>query len=128
MSLSRAERNQRIDRTLADLAALRGVTTAAIVDADGFVTHVRRAFDLDTDALGAAVQLMFTSATRSAEQVRHHETKLVLSENKDGILLLAPLIRGFVLVLVADGSAMLGTLRFEVKETVPALNELFGAQ
>lgn len=127
MSLSRAERNQRIDRTLAELAALRGVTTAAIVDGDGFVTHVRRSFELDTDALGAAVQLMFSAAARSAEQVRHHETRLVLSENKDGILMLAPLSRGFVLVLVADGTAMLGTLRFEVRETIPALNELFGA-
>ena len=126
MTISRAERNQRIDRTLAELAAMRGVTTAAIVDGDGFVTHVRRAFELDTDALGAAVQLMFSAAARSAEQVRHQETRLLLSENKDGILLLAPLTRGFVLVLVADGSAMLGTLRFEVRETVPVLNELFG--
>jgi predicted regulator of Ras-like GTPase activity (Roadblock/LC7/MglB family) len=127
MSLSRAERNQKIDRTLADLAALRGVTTAALVDGDGFVTHIRKAFDIDTDALGAAVQLVFTAATRSAEQVRQENTKLVLAENKDGIVLLAPLTRGFVLVLVADGSAMLGTLRFEVKETVPSLNELFAA-
>jgi len=127
MSLSRAERNQKIDRTLADLAALRGVTTAALVDGDGFVTHIRKAFDIDTDALGAAVQLVFTAAMRSAEQVRQENTKLVLAENKDGIVLLAPLTRGFVLVLVADGSAMLGTLRFEVKETVPSLNELFAA-
>lgn len=124
--MSRAERNQRIDRTLAELGAMRGVTSAAIVDGDGFVTHIRRAFELDTDALGAAVQLMFSAAARSAEQVRHQETRLLLSENKDGILLLAPLTRGFVLVLVADGSAMLGTLRYEVRETVPVLNELFG--
>lgn len=126
MNMSRAERNQRIDRTLAELGAMRGVTSAAIVDGDGFVTHIRRAFELDTDALGAAVQLMFSAAARSAEQVRHQETRLLLSENKDGILLLAPLTRGFVLVLVADGSAMLGTLRYEVRETVPVLNELFG--
>lgn len=127
MALPRAERNQRIDRMLADLAALRGVTTAALVDGDGFVTHIRRDFEVDTDALGAAVQLMYSAAQRAAEQVAQQETRLLLSENKDGIVLLAPLARGLVLVLVADESAMLGTVRFEMKETVPELNELFAA-
>ncbi len=126
MALPRAERNQRIERNLADLTALRGVTTAAIVDGDGFVTHIRRDFEVDTDALGAAVQIMFSSAQRAAEQVGQESSRLVVSENKDGLILLAPLTRGFVLVLVADASAMLGTVRFEMKETVPELNELFG--
>ena len=124
MALNRVERNQRIEQNLAELASLRGVTTAAIVDADGFVTHIRRDFEIDTDALGAAVQIMYTSAQRAAEQVTQTETKLVLSENKDGIMILGPLVRGFVLVLVADSSVMLGTMRFELKETLPDLNEL----
>ncbi len=126
MALNRVERNQRIEQNLAELASLRGVTTAAIVDADGFVTHIRRDFEIDTDALGAAVQIMYTSAQRAAEQVTQTETKLVLSENKDGIMILGPLVRGFVLVLVADSSVMLGTMRFELKETLPDLNALLG--
>lgn len=126
MALNRVERNQRIEHNLAELASLRGVTTAAIVDADGFVTHIRRDFEIDTDALGAAVQIMYTSAQRAADQVTQTETKLVLSENKDGIMILGPLVRGFVLVLVADSSVMLGTMRFELKETLPDLNELLG--
>lgn len=127
MATSRVERNQRIDHTLAELASLRGVTTAALVDADGFVTHVRKDFEIDTDALGAAVQIMITSAHRAAEQVAHNDTKLILSENKDGVMILGPLVRGFVLALVADGSAMLGTMRFEIKETMPEFNELLGS-
>lgn len=127
MALNRVERNQRIEQNLAELASLRGVTTAAIVDSDGFVTHIRRDFEIDTDALGAAVQIMYTSAQRSAEQVTQTETKLVLSENKDGIMILGPLVRGFVLVLVADSSVMLGTVRFELKETLPEMNELLRA-
>lgn len=125
MALSRSERNQRVEQLLAELADLRGVTTAAIVDGDGFVTHIRRDFEVDADALGAAVQIMFTAARRAAEQNGQDNTKLVLAENGGGIVIMAPLTRDFVLVLVGDTSAMLGTIRFEVRETVPELNQLF---
>jgi predicted regulator of Ras-like GTPase activity (Roadblock/LC7/MglB family) len=126
MAMTRAERNQHIERTLADLASLRGVTTAAIVDGDGFVTHIRRDFEVDADALGAAVQIMSTAATRAAEQANQDSNRLVLSENKDGMVLMAPLARGFVLVIVGDSTAMLGTIRYEVRETVPELSAIFG--
>lgn len=125
--LSKSERNQRVEGLLASLVALRGVTTAAIIDSDGFVTHLRRDFEVDTDALGAAVQIVFTAATRAAEQVAQGHTKLILAENKDGIVVLAPLVKGFVLVIVADTSAMLGAVRYEIKESVPELDALFGA-
>jgi predicted regulator of Ras-like GTPase activity (Roadblock/LC7/MglB family) len=52
-------------------------------------------------------------------------THLVLVENKDGIVILAPLSKGFILALVGDNTAMLGAVRFEVKQTVPELNQLF---
>lgn len=124
--LSKAERNQKVDGVLAALVALRGVTTAAIVDGDGFVTHLRRDFDVDVDALGAAVQIVFSAATQAAAQVNQGRTRLILAENKDGIVLLAPLARGFVLVLVADESAMLGAVRYEMKEALPELDAAFG--
>ncbi len=124
MTISPSERNRRIEESLAKLSSLRGVTTAAIVDEDGFVTHIRKDFDIDTDALGAAVQIMYASALRSAQHVSQNDTKLVLAENKDGVMLLCPLVRGFVLVLVADLSVMLGTMRFEMKKTLPEFNEV----
>ena len=128
MASSKVERNQRIDGILAGLVALRGVVSAAIVDKDGFVTHIRRDFEVDTDALGAAVQVLFASASRAAQQVEQGETRLVLCENKDGLMIFAPISSaGFTLVVVADGAAMLGALRFEIKGSVPELDHLFGA-
>jgi predicted regulator of Ras-like GTPase activity (Roadblock/LC7/MglB family) len=126
VTITKAERNQRIEGLLAGLVAQRGVTTAAITDADGFVTHLRRDFDVDADALGAAVQIVFNAASRASEQVKQSNVKLILAENRDGVMLFAPLARGFVLVVVADGSAMLGAVRYEIKETVPELDALFG--
>lgn len=127
MSLSKAERNQRIDAVLAGLVALRGVVSAAIVDGDGFVTHIRRDFEVDTDALGAAAQVVYAAATKAAHQVTQGDTRLVLCENKDGIILFAPLTRGFTLVLVADPTSMLGAVRFEMKGAVPEIDQLFAA-
>jgi predicted regulator of Ras-like GTPase activity (Roadblock/LC7/MglB family) len=126
VSVSGQERGSKIDKILSAITALRGVTAAAVIDGDGFVTHVRRDFEINTDALGAAVQITFGSARRAAEHVAQGQTHLVLVENKDGLVMLAPLTKGFVLALVGDGSAMLGAVRFEVKQIVPELNQLFG--
>lgn len=125
IALVKNERSSQIDRVLANLTSLRGVTAAAIVDSDGFVTHVRRDFEIDTDALGAAIQIVYGAARRASEHVQQGGAKLVLSENNDGLVLLAPLTKGFLLALVADSSAMLGAVRFELKETIPHLNQLF---
>jgi predicted regulator of Ras-like GTPase activity (Roadblock/LC7/MglB family) len=121
----RSERGRQIERLLTGLTSLRGVIAAAIVDNDGFVTHVRRDFEINTDALGAAVQIVFGAARRASEHVKQGVSSLVLTENKDGMILLAPLVNGFVLAVVADQSAMLGATRFELKESIPQLNQLF---
>jgi predicted regulator of Ras-like GTPase activity (Roadblock/LC7/MglB family) len=125
MALSLAERSSMVDKVLASVTSLRGVTAAAIIDSDGFVTHVRRDFEINTDALGAAVQIAFGSARRASEHVSQGATLLVLVENKDGLVMLAPLNKGFILACVGDGSAMLGAVRFEIKQTLPELNQLF---
>lgn len=126
MAISRAERAAGVDRVLAGLTSLRGVTAAAVVDSDGFVTHIRRDFDIETDALGAAVQIVLGSAQRAAGHVSQGASNLVLIENKDGLVILAPMAKGFVLALVADTSAMLGAVRYEMKESIPEMNQLFG--
>jgi predicted regulator of Ras-like GTPase activity (Roadblock/LC7/MglB family) len=125
MATTTVERSQRLDKILAGVAAMRGVTAAAIIDSDGLVTHVRRDFEINTDALGAAVQIAFGSARRASEHVSQGQTHMVLVENKEGLVMLAPLHKGFILALVGDSSAMLGAVRFEVKQTVPELNQLF---
>ncbi|RLB47697.1 MAG: hypothetical protein DRJ42_24855 [Deltaproteobacteria bacterium] len=121
-----AKRTQSIDRILSELMSLRGVTSAALVDADGFVTHIRKDFEIDSDALGAAVQIMFGAATRSAQHVQQESTNMVVSENREGLMMVAPLAAGFTLALVADKNAMLGSIRFEVKETLPVLSRILG--
>jgi predicted regulator of Ras-like GTPase activity (Roadblock/LC7/MglB family) len=119
-------RSQQIDRILTDLMALKGVTAAAIVDADGFVTHIRRDFEINSDALGAAVQIVFGAAQKAAQHVEQNSASLVISENQSGLVIFAPLAGGFILSIVADSSAMLGSIRFEARGMLPALSALLG--
>ncbi len=122
----RSVRAERIDSALLNLTALRGVTAAAVVDPDGLVMHIRRDFDVNTDALGAGVQIVYGAAQRGADNVDQGTTKMVICENKEGYVLLSPIVGGLMLVLVADADALLGTIRFELKETLPTLNQIFG--
>lgn len=125
MKVDKADREATLDSLLSGLTALRGVTAAAIVDGDGFPIRLRHDFEIDQDALGVAVQIVLGAARQAAEKVNHGDTDLVLSENRQGLVLLAPLTKGLVLVVMTDRSAMLGAVRFELKETVPQVNQLF---
>lgn len=123
VSAKRSTQTQSIDAVLAMLMAIRGAVAAAIVDGDGFVTHVRRNFDINNDALGAAVQVALGSAAQACQQVAQGTTEMLVMENKDGLILLAPLNKGFSIAVVADRSVMLGALRFEVKQALPTLSQ-----
>ncbi len=118
------KRGHTVDRVLAELMSLRGVTSAAIVDRDGFVIYIRKDFEINSEALGAAVQIMFGAANRSASHVHQENSVIVISENQEGLMIIAPLGPEFTLALVADNNALLGALRFEVKETLPVLSRI----
>jgi len=121
----RAARNEAVDSILRSLTALRGVMAAAVVDSDGLVTHIRRDFEVDTDALGASVQIVFGAASRAAEHVTQGNVHIVICENAEGFILLAPIKGGMILALFADRDAMLGAVRFEIKESIPELAQFF---
>lgn len=122
---SRKNNVDEVDTILRDLMNLQGVTAVAIVDKDGLVTHIRRNFDINTDALGVSVQIVFGAATKAASHVNHHSANIVICENSEGYVLLAPITSGFMLSLITEEDALLGRVRFELKETVPTLKKLF---
>jgi len=122
---SRKKSVDEIDNTLKELMSLQGVTAAAIVDSDGLVTHIRRNFEINTDALGVSVQIVFGASTKAANHVNHRTADIVICENVDGYILLAPITAGFMLSIVTDDDALLGRVRFELKEAIPSLKKLF---
>jgi predicted regulator of Ras-like GTPase activity (Roadblock/LC7/MglB family) len=121
----RTIRNQTVDDILRDLTGLKGVTAAAIVDQDGLVTSIRREFEVNTDSLGVTIQIVFGAATKAAEHSKQGSVEIVICENENGFIMMAPLNNGLMLALFTDEDALLGAARYEIKETVPSLNQLF---
>lgn len=122
---TRKSHSSEIDSILRNLMSTQGVTAAAIVDSDGFVTHIQRDSEINTDAIGASVQVVFGAAARSAQHVGHNNTNMVICENTEGYILSTPIEAGFILALVTQRDALLGRVRFELKETIPVLKKLF---
>ncbi|MCQ8182421.1 roadblock/LC7 domain-containing protein [Methylomonas sp. SURF-1] len=123
----RKSQNNEIDAILRNLMSIQGVSAAAIVDSDGFVTHIHRDFEINTDAIGASVQVVFGAAAKAAQHVGHHSTNMVICENSEGYILSTPIEAGFMLALVTQREALLGRVRFELKETIPVLKRLFSS-
>lgn len=124
---TRSSQSGEIDSILRHLMSIQGVSAAAIVDNDGFVTHIQRDYEINTDAIGASVQVVFGAAARAASHVGHHSTHLVICENHEGYILSTPIDAGFMLALVTKRDALLGRVRFELKETIPVLKKLFAS-
>ncbi|MBS4050806.1 roadblock/LC7 domain-containing protein [Methylomonas rivi] len=122
---TRKSQSGEIDAILRNLMGIQGVSAAAIVDNDGFVTHIQRDSEINTDAIGASVQVVFGAAARAAQHVGHHATNMVICENAEGFILSTPVEAGFMLALVTQRDALLGRVRFELKETIPVLKKLF---
>lgn len=123
----RQSQTNEIDSILRNLMSVQGVSAAAIVDTDGFVTHIQRDQEINTDAIGASVQVVFGAASRAATHVGQHQTHMVICENAEGYILSMPIEAGFMLAVVTRRDALLGRVRFELKETMPVLKKLFAS-
>ena len=121
----RKSQTSEIDSILRNLMGIQGVSAAAIVDNDGLVTHIHRNYEINTDAIGASVQVVFGAASKAALHVGHHVTNMVICENAEGYILSMPIEAGFMLALVTNREALLGRVRFELKDTIPVLKKLF---
>ncbi len=119
--MDRAERRNRIEKILRSLTLLKGVTAASVVDPDGLPIANRNEFEIDTDALSASVQIVNTTVETISQQVGHGLPLLILTECKGGLIVVAPLGKGFLLTVIADSQALLGTVRYEIKESIPEL-------
>ena len=121
---SSVDRTRQLDTVLSSLTSMGGVTAAGVIDNDGFMVHIRRDAEIDTNALGAGVHVVFGAATKAALQSDLGTSSLVLVETQRGLIMLLPLEGDYVLAVLADQTAMLGAVRFEAKMCVPELNKL----
>ncbi|MFO0584372.1 MAG: roadblock/LC7 domain-containing protein [Anaeromyxobacter sp.] len=106
---------------LNELVKTEGVNTAVIVGRDGFVIDgVSARSKLDTEAVGAIISTGIGSAEVMGGELKVGTMTQSMFEYNDGIIVLS-LAGEAILAVVADPTANLGMVRFQVKKRAPEI-------
>ena len=112
----------RIKDVLADLVAVEGIKSGVVVGRDGFVIEgVTRGEAKELEAVGAVVSTGIGSAERMGKELHVGIMTQGMLEYESGIIVLSPLGAHAVLAVVADLSANLGNVRYQVKKRLDDL-------
>jgi len=107
---------------LIDLAKVEGINAAVVVGRDGFVIEgVSDNSSMDIEAVGAVISTGIGSAEMMGRELAVGVMTQALVEYKNGILVTSLLGRDAVLAAVADLSANLGNVRYQIKKRCPEI-------
>lgn len=110
-----------LKRILTDFSRIEGVRGAIVVSMDGFpIEAVVPGGGIDLEALAAMVITIFGAAKRIGDEFNLGENELLMSEYAGGTLLIQKL-RDALFVVVADKTAILGRIRYEMKRQRPRI-------
>jgi predicted regulator of Ras-like GTPase activity (Roadblock/LC7/MglB family) len=102
---------------LLDLSKVEGITSVVVVSRDGFVIDgVSSSGDVDMDAVGAVLSAGIGSSEVMGRELNVGAMTQVMNEYKNGIIVANFLGHGAILVIVADLTANLGNIRYQLKK------------
>lgn len=100
---------------------LDGITAAILVSRDGFMVEHMQKIEFDLDMVSAIVATGFGSLDRIGSELDRSDLQIAMLEYLNGPIILAPLVHGIVLVIVASQWATLGRVRWEIKKQTDEL-------
>jgi predicted regulator of Ras-like GTPase activity (Roadblock/LC7/MglB family) len=112
-----------LDRRLQPLIDLRGVRMVSVVDGDGLLIR-QHTPGPDAEAVAGHVPVVVGATRGMVRDAALEPPSVIVSESGNGVVLVAPLVMDFSLLVVADGHAVLGSIRYVLRETVPDVNSL----
>lgn len=113
-----------VQEILRELQATQGVVASALIADDGFVVESLRTEQApDIDFLGSAASTALASARALSQELERGEVEEVMVEYPEGPVLLVPLEGGYLLVVLMDSMQSLGRVRFQLKKSIPRLQE-----
>ncbi len=108
-------------RVLSDFARIEGVRGIAVVSKDGFVIDaVVPVGGLDLEALAAMVMTVYGAGERLGEELKLGTGEMITGEYQNGIVLIYD-IGDAIVSVVAEKSAILGRIRYELKRQAPRI-------
>jgi predicted regulator of Ras-like GTPase activity (Roadblock/LC7/MglB family) len=109
---------------LKQVLEIKGVKSAAVVDADGLVLEGVSAEGTDLSFVGGAIASSLASSKALAGLLGEGRVTQTMIEYENGPVLMTPLQaegKEFVAVLTLDGSSALGRVRFQLRKLLPDL-------
>jgi uncharacterized protein len=101
---------------LEEFLRIEGVSAAVVVGRDGFVIESAVSGKVDIEALGAMASTGLGTSEAMGNTLGKGELSQMLVELEKGPIILAPLSADELIALVADTTANIGRIRYELKK------------
>jgi len=101
---------------LGEFLNVEGVSAAVVVGRDGFVIESATSGKMDIDALGAMASTGIGTSEAMGKELGKGELTQMLVELDKGPIIVSPLSKDELIAIVADITANLGRIRYEVKK------------
>lgn len=105
-----------LKQILGDFLKVDGVSAAVVVGRDGFVIESAASGKMDIDALGAMASTGIGTSEAMGKELGKGELNQMLVELNKGPIIISPLSADELIAIVADSTANLGRIRYEVKK------------
>ncbi len=105
-----------LKQILGEFLNVDGVSAAVVVGRDGFVIESATSGKMDIDALGAMASTGIGTSEAMGRELGKGELTQMLVELDKGPIIISPLSRDELIAIVADSTANLGRIRYEVKK------------
>ena len=107
---------------LAELANVEGILSVVVISRDGFVVDgANTNSSLDQDAVGALVSSSIRSSEKMGQELQVGGISHMLIECEQGIISVSRMGHDAMLATVADASANIGTVRYQIKRHLPTI-------
>jgi uncharacterized protein len=101
---------------LEEFLKLEGVSAAVVVGRDGFVIESAVSGKVDIEALGAMASTGLGTSEAMGNTLGKGELSQMLVELEKGPIILSPLSSDELIAIVADTTANIGRIRYELKK------------
>ena len=101
---------------LEEFLRVEGISAAVVVGRDGFVIESAISGNVDIEALGAMASTGLGTSEAMGSTLEKGELSQMIVELEKGPILLSPLSPDELIAIVADTSANIGRIRYELKK------------
>jgi hypothetical protein len=101
---------------LGEFLKIDGVSAAVVAGSDGFVIESAVSGKFDVEALAAMASTGLGTSAAMGSSLEKGEMAQMLVELEHGPILLSPLSENELIAIVADGTANIGRIRYDLKK------------